>query len=194
MIRSSVSIIVVLAVVLAGCGAEEKAPAGDSAAANGSGAEQQAGMAGAALAGADASSSSALPAGTKPPASSVTVRDTCGVPGPLVDMLAASVRERFPTVATVRVFEVRSQRWGMKHLAVTLSTSGDGRSVIGVHAISGTFGSVLKTLDVFVGSSDDFPVIHRVAGDSVVVVMEPEKGDPRPDARRAYEWRSVEGQ
>ena len=148
-------------------------------------------MPGGAAGEADSSQSSVL-AGDAKAARRANRDDACEAPGPLLELLAADVRQRFPTVANIRVAEVRSLRWAMKHLAVTVSTAGDGTAVIGVHAIAGDFGSVLRTLDVFAGSSDEYPVIHRVAGDSVVVIMEPEKGDRSPDARKAYEWRSVE--
>lgn len=111
-----------------------------------------------------------------------------------MDILRASVRERFPTITTLRVVEMRSQLWGQKHLVVTMSQapdSLDGFAIIGVHVFDSEF-TLLRTLDVFKSGNEAWPFIHRLAADSVVVQMRPEKGEPAPSDRKAYHWRSIE--
>ncbi len=126
-----------------------------------------------------------------------TASCTCAS-GPLSETLLAAVRERFPKVESIRIAEVRSQAWGGKHLVLTISPVSDATSssssVIGVHVFDGNFGTLLRTLDVFGNIDDSWPGIHRLAADSVVVLLRPEKAERGPQHRKAYDWRSIEEQ
>ena len=137
---------------------------------------------------ADALSSPAGDSGAPAPVGSVS----CGcTSGPMMDILRAAVRERFPTITALRVAEMRSQAWGQKHLVVTMSQAPDSWGIIGVHVFDSEF-TLLRTLDVFKSGDGAWPIIHRLAADSVIVQMKPEKGDPAPSDRKAYDWRSIE--
>ena len=177
---------------------------GDSA--GGSGESQTAGQAAAPLAATPAAGDTSAPmaAVDSSVSTGIAASDPAATPGSsgappenvsgaFTDVVRAAVRERFPSAASTRIAEVRSQRWGEKHLVVSFSNAADGSSIIGVHVFDGDF-KLLRTLDVFVGDSGSWPVVRRVAADSVVVQMVPEKGDPAPKDRKAYEWQSIEGQ
>ncbi len=110
----------------------------------------------------------------------------------LLDAVKVAVRERFPHVQTTRIVDVRSQLWGRKHVVITVSSSRNAASIVGVHVFDGDFEKLLRTLDVFAEREDLWPTVQRVAADSVVVRLTPEKGPTPPNSRRAYEWRSIE--
>ena len=140
---------------------------------------------------ADASSSPVVDPGARAAGGSVSCSCASGT---MMDILRAALRERFPTITSMRVAEMRSQRWGQKHLVVTMSQAPDslaGYGIIGVHVFDSEF-TLLRTLDVFKSGNEAWPSIHRVAADSVVVQMNPEKGEPTPSDRKAYDWRSIE--